>query len=471
MTMAEKVVSRAPTKLLDLDAMAFNQGSHLMTNKKCELPKGSFKTTHKSYEEVTVPAPQATPMGSNEKLVSISSLPAWSQMAFKSAKSLNRIQSRVYKTAFETDENLLICAPTGGGKTNVAMLTMLRAISKFRDPETGSIDLDAFKIIYIAPMKALVQEVVGNFSSRLTNEYGIKVAELTGDRQMTKQQIAETQLIVTTPEKWDIITRKAHDRSYTQLVRLVIIDEIHLLHDDRGPVLESIVARTIRGIESSNKHVRLVGLSATLPNYHDVASFLRVDRKDGIFYFDNSSRPCPLQQNYIGITEKKVIKRLQIMNEICYEKCAAEAGKNQILVFVHSRKDTVKTAKAIRDLSIERETISRFFRQDSASREILASEAESCKNKDLQDLLPYGFACHNAGMTRADRTLVEELFADGHIQVLVSTATLAWGVNLPAHTVIIKGTQVYSPDKGRWIELSPQDVLQMLGMLYFFYIY
>ena len=65
-------------------------------------------------------------------------------------------------------------------------------------------------------------------------------------------------------------------------------------------------------------------------------------------------------------------------------------------------------------------------------------------------------------MSRTDHT-IEDLFADGHIQVLLSTATLAWGVNLPAHTVIIKGTQVYSPEKGRWIELSPQDVLQMLG--------
>jgi pre-mRNA-splicing helicase BRR2 len=66
-------------------------------------------------------------------------------------------------------------------------------------------------------------------------------------------------------------------------------------------------------------------------------------------------------------------------------------------------------------------------------------------------------------MTRGDREIVEELFADGHIQVLVSTATLAWGVNLPAHTVIIKGTQIYSPEKGRWTELSPLDVMQMLG--------
>lgn len=60
---------------------------------------------------------------------------------------------------------------------------------------------------------------------------------------LTKSQIEETQIIVTTPEKWDIITRKSGDRLYTTLVKLVIIDEVHLLHDDRGPVLESIVAR------------------------------------------------------------------------------------------------------------------------------------------------------------------------------------------------------------------------------------
>ncbi len=55
--------------------------------------------------------------------------------------------------------------------------------------------------------------------------------------------------------------------------------------------------------------------------------------------------------------------------------------------------------------------------EGSASREVLQTEAESCKNTDLRDLLPYGFAIHHAGMARADRTLVEDLFADGHVQV------------------------------------------------------
>lgn len=85
------------------------------------------------------------------------------------------------------------------------------------------------------------------------------------------------QIIVTTPEKWDIITRKSDDRAYASLVRLLIIDEIHLLHDGRGPVLESVIARTIRQVEATQEQTRIVGLSATLPNYDDVAALLRVN--------------------------------------------------------------------------------------------------------------------------------------------------------------------------------------------------
>ena len=454
--------SNQPTHHVDLEALAFDQTGHFMSNTKVKLPEGSFKRSKTGYEEVHIPPPKISSQ-KIEKLVAISTLPEWAQKAFKNTTSLNRIQSKVYGTAFESDENMLLCAPTGAGKTNCAMLTMLREIGNNRNAD-GSISTDNFKIIYIAPMKALVAEMVGNFSARL-KPFGISVAELTGDRQLTKDQISKTQVIVTTPEKWDIITRKAGDRSYTRLVRLIIIDEIHLLHDGRGPVLEAIVARTIRQIEETREHVRLIGLSATLPNYKDVATFLRVQEQN-IYFFDGSYRPCPLKQQFVGITEKKAVRRQAMMNEICYEKILEELSANQdnqIMIFCHSRKETAKTAKEIRDLCLQNNTITTILKSDAASREILQSEAEVVKNDDLKELLPYGFAIHHAGMTRSDRQLVEELYADRHIPILVSTATLAWGVNLPAHTVIIKGTQVYSPEQGRWIELSPQDMLQMLG--------
>lgn len=452
-----------PRKLINLENLVFDQGNHLMTNPKVKLPDGSTKRTFKGYEEIHVPAPKKR-NDPGDRDIPVTEMPEWARVPFKTAAKLNKIQSKCFPEAFNGDGNMLICAPTGSGKTNVGMLTILREIGKNRNPETGEINLDAFKIVYIAPLKALVQEQVGNFGGRL-KEYGITVSELTGDRQLTKQQIADTQIIVTTPEKWDVITRKATDLSYTNLVRLVIIDEIHLLHDDRGPVLESIVSRTIRKTEQTGDLVRLVGLSATLPNYRDVASFLRVDPLKGMFHFDGSFRPCPLRQEFIGITEKKAIKQLKTMNDITYTKVLEHVGtnRNQMIIFVHSRKETSKTARYIRDKALEMETIGQILRSDASSRETLTTEAESINDRELKDLLPYGFGIHHAGMSRPDRTSVEDLFNEGLIQVLVCTATLAWGVNLPAHTVIIKGTQVYSPEKGSWVELSPQDVLQMLG--------
>lgn len=402
-------------QLVDFEDLIFTQGSHFMANKRCQLPDGSFRKQRKGYEEVHVPALKPKPFGSEETLVPIENLPKYVQPAFEGFKNLNRIQSRLHKAALESDENLLLCAPTGAGKTNVALLCMMREIGKHIDPE-GNISGDEFKIIYIAPMRSLVQEMVGNFGKRL-NSYNLVVSELTGDHQLNREQIQKTHIIVCTPEKWDIITRKGGDKTFTQLVRLIIIDEIHLLHDERGPVLEAIVARTIRNIETTQEDVRLVGLSATLPNYQDVAKFLRIKPDTGLFYFDNSFRPVALEQQYIGVTEKKALKRFQVMNEIVYEKIMEHAGRNQVLVFVHSRKETGKTARAIRDMCLEKDTLGQFLREGSASMEVLRTEAEQVKNAELKDLLPYGFAIHHAGMTRVDRTLVEDLFADRHIQV------------------------------------------------------
>ncbi|TXG71396.1 hypothetical protein EZV62_006331 [Acer yangbiense] len=422
---------------------------------------------HKGYEEVHVPALKPHQLDPNEKLIKISEMPAWTHPAFKGMTQLNRVQSRVYETALYSPENILLCAPTGAGTTNVAVLTILQQLAFNRNPD-GTFNPSNYKIVYVAPTKALVAEVVRNLSNRLQLFYDVKVRELSGDQTLTRQQIEETQIIVTTPEKWDIITRKSGgDRTYTRLVKLVIIDEIHLLQDSRGPVLESIVARTVRQIETTKEHIRLVGLSATLPNFKDVALFLRVNLDKGLFHFDNSYRPVPLSQQYIGISLNKPLERFRLMNDLCYEKVmmAVAAGRHhQVLIFVHSRKETAKTARAIRDTALDKDTLGRFFKEDNViSREILRSHTDLVKSNDLKDLLPYGFAIHHAGMTRGDRLLVQNLFTGRHVQVLVSTSTLAWGVNLPAHTVIIKGTQIYNLEKGDWTEISPLDIMQMLG--------
>ncbi len=85
----------------------------------------------------------------------VDTLPVWMQGVFPGIKRFNPIQSRVLKHTLETDLNMLVCAPTSAGKTNIALLAILRTISQYRE-ESGSIGLDRFKIVYIAPMKALV---------------------------------------------------------------------------------------------------------------------------------------------------------------------------------------------------------------------------------------------------------------------------------------------------------------------------
>lgn len=437
-------------KKINLEALAFPLGSHTMTNEKCVLPEETKRIQMPGYEQVHVPAPKPFTFD-DEELRSIDSLPPFYHRAFESIKRLNYIQSRVAEAVISTDHNVLLCAPTGAGKTNVALLSIVKEMSKFEGR------LDQFKAVYIAPMKALVQEMVRTFTDRLS-PYGINVAELTGDAQSTPQELGQAQLIIATPEKWDVVSRKANDLSYTRMVRLVIIDEIHLLHDERGPVLESIVMRLLADQRMTGEYLRIVGLSATLPNYIDVAKFIEAT-PSSTFMFDGGHRPVPLEQIFIGLTEKKPLKRVQVMNDVCYRMCVERVSRpdsTQTLVFVHSRKDTVKTAKMIVERAIVEKTIGKFVSNtDYDDLEVQSVE--------LKQLVKYNVGVHHAGLSRHDRLLVERWFAEGRLRVLVSTATLAWGVNLPAHTVIIKGTQVYRPDRSEWCQLSGQDVLQMLG--------
>ncbi len=221
---------------------------------------------------------------------------------------------------------------TGAGKTNIAMLTILNEVRRHYDAQNGILLNTDFKIIYVAPMKALASEMVDNFSRRLSS-LGLQVKELTGDMQLTKAEIERTHMIITTPEKWDVVTRKSiGDTKFVQTVKLLIIDEIHLLHEDRGPVIEALVARTLRQVEQTQELIRIVGLSATLPNYTDIARFLRVNLMTGLFFFDNRFRPVPLSQTFIGIKGTNKMAITKNLDDVCYDRVLEQikVGRQQV---------------------------------------------------------------------------------------------------------------------------------------------
>ncbi|OQU93017.1 hypothetical protein SORBI_3001G457800 [Sorghum bicolor] len=441
------------------DVIGTGEGSDSFT--VTSLPQGTTRKHMKGYEEVKIPPTPTASLKPNEKLIEIRELDEFAQAAFQGYKSLNRVQSRIFQATYYTNENILVCAPTGAGKTNIAMIAVLHEVKQhFRD---GILHKNEFKIVYVAPMKALAAEVTATFSRRLS-PLNLVVRELTGDMQLTKNEIEETQMIVTTPEKWDVITRKSSDMSLSMLVKLIIIDEVHLLNDDRGSVIEALVARTLRQVESMQSMIRIVGLSATLPTYLEVAQFLRVNPDTGLFFFDSSYRPVPLAQQYIGISERDYTKRSELFNTLCYEKVVESIKQgHQALVFVHTRKDTGKTARTLIDLAAKAGELELFSSADHPQFPLIKKDVSKAKSREVVEFFESGFGIHNAGMMRSDRSLMERLFGDGLLKVLVCTATLAWGVNLPAHTVVIKGTQLYDPKAGGWRDLGMLDVMQIFG--------
>ncbi|OTA91679.1 hypothetical protein M434DRAFT_397071 [Hypoxylon sp. CO27-5] len=453
---------------------AYNAGNTLShTGKSYGMPVGTERKEKEKYEEFIVPAGKTGTLLPGHKLVNIADMDGLCRRTFKGYKTLNRMQSLVYPVAYKSSENMLICAPTGAGKTDAAMLTILQTISQYVTPNPienteatdFGVDTQDFKIVYVAPMKALAAEITEKLGKRLA-WLGIRCREYTGDMHLTKSEIVQTQIIVTTPEKWDVVTRKGTgDTELVQKVRLLIIDEVHMLHDERGAVLESLVARTERQVESTQSLIRIVGLSATLPNYIDVADFLKVNRYAGLFYFDGSFRPVPLEQHFIGVKGKAGSRQSRDnLDTVAFEKVKDMLEQDhQIMVFVHSRRDTLLTAKMLYQKATEDNSIDLFDPVGHPYYDQAVRDMKSSKARELRDLLPKGLGIHHAGLTRSDRNLMERLFAEGVIKVLCCTATLAWGVNLPAAAVIIKGTQVYSAQDGKFVDLGILDVLQIFG--------
>jgi pre-mRNA-splicing helicase BRR2 len=111
---------------IDFNRYRFKEGPRHMSNKEVVLPSGSKRTDAEGYDEVSVPPPERH-TNESTPLIRVDEMPDWVKPAFADVASLNPVQSAVYDTAMTTDQGMLICAPTGAGKTNIALLTILQA--------------------------------------------------------------------------------------------------------------------------------------------------------------------------------------------------------------------------------------------------------------------------------------------------------------------------------------------------------
>ena len=254
----------------------------------------------------------------------------------------NAVQSKCFDTVFRTNDNFVLSSPTGSGKTAVFELAICRLINGFA---TGS-----YKIIYQAPTKSLCSERYRDWQHKF-GPLDLQCAELTGDTDGGQlRNVQHATIIITTPEKWDSMTRKWKDQQkLMQMVKLFLIDEVHILKEDRGATLEAVVSR----MKSVGSDVRFLAISATVPNQHDVAVWLGRDhvrphepaRREK---FGEEFRPVRLQKHVCGYPSTT--------NDFAFDKTlngklpdvvARYSKRKPIMVFCFTRSSCVETAKVL----------------------------------------------------------------------------------------------------------------------------
>ena len=354
----------------------------------------------------------------------------------------NRMQRTALPAIRDSEANTVVAAPTASGKTALATLAICRTLA------AGGTAL------FVAPLRALTAEKETEFAR--FEELGYTVTVVTGERELDPRRAARADILVVTPEKLDSATRKYDSPRYEFItdVDTCVLDEVHLLDSrERGPTLEVTVARLRRLCDP-----RVIALSATMRNVEDVADWLDAP-PDNTFSFGSEYRPVELETGVRTYTHGEnsfadKYRRLYRALDLAEPHLRADG---QALVFVASRGDTVQAARKARDEIADRD-VPIGARGDYE----LHTAAQELSDDTLRQSVPDGVAFHHAGLSSDDREQVETWFREGRIDLLFSTTTLAWGVNLPARCVVIRDTNYHDPLEGE-VDIDPLDVIQMLG--------
>lgn len=376
--------------------------------------------------------------------------------------SLNAIQQQSFNVAFNDTCNVVVSAPTSCGKTVVFELALVAMLQ--RSARAGQ---RAPSAVYVAPIKALCQERMNDWKAKFP---ALSMRELTSDGDDEwGTALRSADLVFATPEKIDSVTRKwRENKAALRDIGLLMVDEVHLLHDTRGATLEACVSR-LRTLSTLAEfagaplaQLRFMALSATIPNIGDIAQWLRAP-PHAVLVFGAEYRPVQVDVKVFAYDDGKndfIFDRN--LNYKLFDVVRAHARDRPTLVFCTTRNMTEQAAQQLlKDMQMS--MTQRSFVGSPAQAARLAAAAARVADKTLAGLIVHGVAFHNAALSGADRRTVEQCFAARDVLVLCTTRTLAQGVNLPAHLVIIKSTTCYNDASGSYVQYSPLDVLQMLG--------
>jgi ATP-dependent RNA helicase HelY len=361
---------------------------------------------------------------------------------------------------------VLVSAPTSSGKTVVAEYAIFRALR------------EGTKVIYTTPLKALSNQKYHDF----VREYGEqRVGLVTGENTIN----AEAPVVVMTTE----ILRNLiyEDPKRLDAVNYVVLDEVHYIDDfPRGSVWEEIVIQAPRSI-------KLVGLSATIGNYREIAEWM-AENRGGMETVFHNVRPVELKM-WVSIHNRflTLFKEDGGIDQRTWSK-AAEEEEASYRVGRFSRlpsNDLLKVIEELRRLDILpsiyfifsrrgcREALQRcsYHELDLTTAEekeaidrVAAERLLGLKDRDEESLfrrmvdsrlLRRGLAEHHAGLLPYHKEMVEELFQRGLIKVVFATETLSLGINMPARGVVVSSFTKF--DGVSFSNLTTGELTQLMG--------
>ena len=279
-------------------------------------------------------------------------------------RHFNRMQSEAFPSIYESDENCVVSSPTGSGKTVLFELAIMRLMRNLNQ------SAENIKILYIAPTKSLCCEKFKNWSPTFLN---LTVGMLTSDTSFLEtEKVKRCNIIITTPEKWDLLTRKWKDYSRMfELIKLVLVDEVHILRERRGATLEVVLTR----MNLLCDNIRIIAVSATIPNVEDIAEWLKSKASCSVakvLAFDDSYRQVSLERWVYGVAfnNKNEFQHDPLYNLKLPDIFRKHSKHRPVLIFCPTRASKIRCSKLLQlptrqkggtDMSFWRPSSNRLF--------------------------------------------------------------------------------------------------------------
>jgi superfamily II RNA helicase len=356
--------------------------------------------------------------------------------------------------AIAQGHSVVVCAPTGSGKTIIAEYAAMRAIAEGK------------RLFYTTPLKALSNQKYFD----LRSQYGeTNVGLLTGDLSVNR----DARIIVMTTEIFRNMLYGIHeDSSILNYLGYVVLDECHYMNDaERGTVWEE-------SIIYCPDNIQLIALSATVANAAELTDWINEVHHDTRLIWSDF-RPVPLRFSFydrdkllplfeapgkmnrklkLNMKGQRFEKKKRFFRPNDLIRIMAEKDMLPAIFFTFSRKDCDKHLEFTQGLrllnDIERKTLNQKIDDYLRQNPFLEN------NKQLP-FIRNGFASHHAGLLPALKHLVEMLFQQGLIKVVFATETLAAGINMPARSTVISKISKRTNDGHRLLTAS--EFLQMSG--------